>query len=410
MRLVLASLVLLLAASCSSSVPACGPSNCTGCCSASGACVVGSSTLDCGAAGAQCTQCALGSSCFLGQCSSTQTGGGSGSTGGGTGSTGGGGGATGGGGGSTGGGGGASTGGGGGNTGGGGGANTLIPNVMLLVDVSGSMNLPINPSDSQCPASCGTTTANLCPTACATRIGQLRAAISTWLSTRGSSLRLGLTTYPAGTACQVPTGPSVSLPAPTPTDEGTTSALQANASAINTTLQAIEPVGGTPTGDSLRTLASVSGLTSADSRADYVVLITDGLPNCNGSNVNALCGCSSSCTPAQTAACNCTTSACTSSLCSIGCLDGDGAVAAVTQLRNAGIKTAIIGFGADASSATAATVLDNMARAGGAGRVCPNGTTLECGGLICRADRTCEQSYYSAATANELQAALNTLF
>jgi hypothetical protein len=369
--------------------------------------VAGSSSLDCGTAGAQCVQCALASSCFLGQCSSTtQTGGGSGSTGGGGGSTtGGGGGATGGGGGSTGGGGGSTS-----TGGGGGGANTLFPNVMLLIDVSGSMNLPINPSDSQCPASCGTTTANLCPAACATRIGQLRSAISTWLSTRGSSLRLGLTTYPAGTMCQVPTGPSVSLPAPTTTDEGTTATLQANASAINTTLQAIAPVGGTPTGDSLRTLAAVSGLTSADSRADYVVLITDGLPNCNGSNANGLCSCGASCTSAQTAACNCTTSSCANSLCSIGCLDGDGAVAAVTQLRNAGIKTAVIGFGADASSATASTVLDNMARAGGAGRVCPNGTTIECGGLICRADRTCEQSYYSAATAKELQAALNTLF
>jgi len=266
---------------------------------------------------------------------------------------------------------------------------------MLVIDISGSMSLANDPSAPGCPAGCGFGV-NPCPVDCPTRISTLRAAMSSWLKTRGAMLRLGLTTYPSGPMCQSSATPSVNLPAATATDVGTSAVLQQNAATVNSTLQGLTPQGGTPTGDALRGLASLPGLIAADGRADYVVLITDGLPNCNMNNANALCTCGSNCTTTQVSACNCTTSSCATALCSLGCLDSMGAVSAVTQLQSAGIKRVVIGFGAEAASASTATVLDAMARVGGAPRLC-GGTP-------------CTQASYSAASTTELQAVLTSVF
>ncbi len=311
---------------------------------------------------------------------------------------------------------------GGGATGGGGGASidggALMPNVMLLIDTSGSMSLPINPQAVECPAGCGSSSTNLCPVPCPTRIAQLRSGVGNWLAARGTSVRLGLTTFPEGTLCQLPTSAAVALPAPSATDEGTASVLQQNASQISLALQARTPQGGTPTGPALTLLASTPGLTATDGREDFVVLITDGLPNCNANNTNAACTCNpslcgASCSAvcaAQTTACQCTTSTCTNALCSLGCLDTDATISAVSTLRTAGVRTIVVGFGADTASGPAITVLDAMARAGGAPRSCPNGTSAECGGLQCLSNRTCEQAFYRAQTSVELQAVLGALF
>ncbi|MGV3625878.1 MAG: hypothetical protein ACO1OB_34025, partial [Archangium sp.] len=77
----------------------CGPSNCTGCCDASGQCQSGLSGTACGQAGSMCVQCPS-NQCFAGAClpggsagggagtgGGATTGGGVGSTGGGDGST-----------------------------------------------------------------------------------------------------------------------------------------------------------------------------------------------------------------------------------------------------------------------------------------------------------------------------------
>lgn len=71
----------------------CGPSNCLGCCTASGLCDSGASQTACGAGGSRCDVCAGGQTCSaLGTCtfSNSGSGGGSGATGGGSGATGGG--------------------------------------------------------------------------------------------------------------------------------------------------------------------------------------------------------------------------------------------------------------------------------------------------------------------------------
>ena len=170
------------------------------------------------------------------------------------------------------------------------------------------------------------------------------------------------------------------------------------------------PQGGTPTGPSLTVVGALPGLNANDGRADYVVLLTDGLPNCNSNNANSLCACGASCTTTQISSCQCTTSACTGTLCSLGCLDSAGAITAISALNTSGIKTMVVGFGADVSAGAAPAVLDAMARAGGAPRSCPNGTVAECGGSTCLSNHTCQQAFYGAATASELQAVLEGLF
>ncbi len=49
---------------------ACGPSNCLGCCSSSGACVSGGSATQCGAGGLACVACGTGRTCASGTCQS----------------------------------------------------------------------------------------------------------------------------------------------------------------------------------------------------------------------------------------------------------------------------------------------------------------------------------------------------
>jgi hypothetical protein len=201
------------------------------------------------------------------------------------------------------------------------------------------------------------------------------------------------------------------LPAPSPNDVGTTQTNQTTASQVSVALQSSSPQGGTPTGPSLSMLSRQPSLTGNDGREDYVLLITDGLPNCNSTNANGLCACGTSCTPQQVSACQCTTSTCSGSLCSLGCLDSSGSVAAETSLANVGVKTIVVGFGPDVAAGSALTVLDAMARAGGVPRSCPNGTSAECGaGSTCLSNRTCDRAFYQASSSAELQGVLSQLF
>ncbi len=279
---------------------------------------------------------------------------------------------------------------------------------MFLIDGSGSMLLPVDSANSNCTPGCGTSGSNQCPTSCPTRIAELRSALSTWLGSRGDTARFGLTTYPAGTLCEPPTSTAVALPVATTGDQGQSGALLQNANAVVAAVASLAPGGGTPTAASLDFLLTVQGLQQSDSREDVVVLITDGLPNCNVNNANNLCTCGASCSSTQLSACQCTTATCTSTLCSRGCLDSIETIAAVSRLRAANIKTVVIGFGAELSSAVAVSTLDAIARAGGLPKTCPNGTSAECGGMACRSDRTCDQAHFTASNAVALIGVLDT--
>lgn len=124
------------------------------------------------------------------------------------------------------------------------------------------------------------------------------------------------------------------------------------------------PSGGTPTSATLAKLTpSLVGL----GRKTFVLLATDGGPNCN---VGAACDASQclpniegaeGCTPTF----NCCASSKTFPDAGANCLDTNASVAAVATLAKAGVKTLVVGI---PGSGPYASVLDEMAVAGGVPR------------------------------------------
>jgi|CXWL01.1.fsa_nt_gi hypothetical protein len=271
------------------------------------------------------------------------------------------------------------------------------PNMMILLDKSGSMNFAANPMNPNCPARCNET-ATPCPANCPTRIQELRAAMNTFLSTSGDVARMGLTIYPSNSQCGAAAASEVLVPVNTSDDIA--SDLQMTASQINARVQMQTVTGGTPTAGSL---LFVGGLPSLNDplRQDFVLLLTDGLPNCNENNTNA-------CT--NPTACRCTVTSCGTSLadtfCKRGCLDKDGSIAAVVNLKQRDIRTIVVGFGADfGTSGDGPEVLNAMAEAGGFAKACPMLTDAECGGAVGSCDKSvgvCVQKFYQASSATDL--------
>ena len=150
-----------------------------------------------------------------------------------------------------------------------------------------------------------------------TKWSAAKKAITTLATSYETALRLGLALFPYGGG-DCATGQVV---APIP----------ASAATILAKLGGTGPLGGTPTTVSLQAAKSyLDGL--SDGRKKYVLLITDGMPNCIAS---------------------CPT-----------CLDSANAVGAVTALRGAGYLTYVVGFG----SGVDPTTLNDMASAGGTAR------------------------------------------
>ncbi len=291
-------------------------------------------------------------------------------------------------------------------------SKALKPNIMMLVDKSGSMDFPTDATNPTCGSCQGTA----CPASCPTRLEDLKDAMSTFLNNSGTVARLGLTLYPDSSTNQCGSASSIDrqFPAPSAVDDGLDPDLQMKASEINSRIQMVTAGGGTPTGASLRFVGEYAGLNDADdSRDDFVLLLTDGLPNCNPNNVANICGCfaNSSCTPAQNAACACTGNCNHISSCSISCLDADGSVEAVRSLRMKSIKTIVVGFGADLANESGRNVLNALAKEGGFARTCPNGTDAECGSnnTCIVADKVCASAFYQAANGAELAQALTNI-
>src|SRR2546423_40455 len=95
-------------------------------------------------------------------------------------------------------------------------------------------------------------------------------------------------------------------------------------------------------------------------RKNFVLLLTDGLPNCNPSN------------SANPSTCSCTSNACgaAGSCSTLTCLDDVNTVGAISELKGRGISTLVVGFGADTACGNAPDVLDQMATAGGFPQSC----------------------------------------
>ncbi len=270
-------------------------------------------------------------------------------------------------------------------------AKSLKPNIMLLVDNSGSMTEPV--------ASGGT------------RIDNLKSAMADFLGEAGTLARFGLTVFPEnGVGSQTV---RVALPAPTSTDDGTDATLSTQANAVNDAIQLLTPAGGTPTAASLAFVGEEPGLNNTtDNRADFVLLLTDGLPNLNNANPNAICDCGTTCDQARKDACACTQGSCDSpGLCAVGCLDRDATVDTITGLYgNKSIGTIVIGFGDDLTTGDAADVLNAMARAGKQPRKCTEQEPNLCGNTqTCDSDKICSQAFYQAANSDELKTALRAI-
>ncbi|MEW5740796.1 MAG: adventurous gliding motility lipoprotein CglB [Myxococcota bacterium] len=286
-------------------------------------------------------------------------------------------------------------------------ARPPLPNVMLVVDRSGSMEAPIDPADPACAPGCGPGAP--CGTGCATRMSELKRAFGNLLTGPfANNARFSLTTFPSDLSCGGPAGVDSAFLG-SALDEPTE--IQAAAAAANARIQAMVAGGGTPTARALAFVGSLSVLQDP-ARRNLVFLLTDGLPNCNASNPNQVCTCQAAtcggCAPtapacaAQTSQCRCTLGSCGGARCSEGCLDDAAAVAAVQANRARGIETIVVGFGADVTTGDAPAVLDAMARAGGHVRDCT--TDADCGpGNSCEPSGRCARFFYSAANAQGLE-------
>lgn len=221
--------------------------------------------------------------------------------------------------------------------------------VYLVIDRSGSMNEP------------GTNPAM-------TKWDELNDAVTTALTQYDGAIEFGLLLYPTGQECAT-SGPQV----PPALDN-----LVPIIAALGE-----EPAGGTPTAAALNNAAASLATMGDAGTPKFVVLATDGGPNCNyGLSANPTC----SCTHAAAAAC------CTNAPdpCYAGqyCLDDDHTLAVIAGLAAAGIDTFVIGL---PGTAEYEGLLDEMAVAGQ--RPQPNADT----------------SYYAASDPDELVAALEAI-
>jgi len=127
-----------------------------------------------------------------------------------------------------------------------------------------------------------------------------------------------------------------------------------NANNVLATLGRTAPTGGTPTFDALRAAQAWyrANPPSGRVRGRYLLLATDGGPNCNASLVGATC----TCTNPRTG-CNLPRG-------ELACLDDDRTVNLLRELSGAGVATFVIGTPGDDPGSLPQT-LDRMAIAGG---------------------------------------------
>jgi hypothetical protein len=198
------------------------------------------------------------------------------------------------------------------------------PEVYLVVDRSGSMNLP------------GATPMK-------TRWEELKDAVDAALAQYESSIHFGLIMYPSGNECGT-SGPQVLFD-----KDGLVP--------INAQLNATTPAGGTPTAAALNNAAASLNEFGSMDAPKFLILATDGGPNCNYFlESNPTC----TCTDAMPEYC------CTNypGTCLLGsfCLDDAGTLGVLTALRGQGIDSFIIGL---AGTESYKALLDRMAEEGG---------------------------------------------
>jgi hypothetical protein len=302
-------------------------------------------------------------------------------------------------------------------------AKQLKPNLMLVLDRSGSMRLPFDPTPAAC-GTCGQTGQPSCdPATCPSRWDVLTSTATDFMSRHGTVARMGVAFYPtlSGATITDPGSnntsnfctPASNIDVAIPSSDSD-SDLQASADAVDFAIRRVgataSPLsggvgGGTPTGDSLVYVAANAGFGSTIQRQSFLLLMTDGLPNCNpnsGLNANV-----------NPAACDCTDGP-TSAVCTyypvLDCNDFNETARKVSNIRStSGVKTIVIGYG-DVFGSSAQQTLQQISLAGDFQRRCAAG-----GGECDPSDTACfgpnnpnlcTEQFFRATSKEQLSAAL----
>jgi hypothetical protein len=222
-------------------------------------------------------------------------------------------------------------------------------NILLVLDKSGSMQ--------QTPT--GFTVS---------KWEALKTSLHDALTPVKNKISLGLEMFPydastpialscSGNCCAMPTGAAAIN---VPIEPGVTAVDK-----ITTTVNGMSPGGATPTAKALdQALAYFTTGAGASLTDKYVLLATDGGPNCN----EGLTCTADKCTTNIDGSCSAGTNCCDSS--KISCLDSDQVIAKLEALKAAGVKTFVVGI---PGSEGYKTYLDQFANAGG--MTAPSGTT-----------------------------------
>jgi von Willebrand factor type A domain len=277
------------------------------------------------------------------------------------------------------------------------------PNVMLLVDKSLSMNQGLNGMDNVTPS----------------KLTVLRQAMRTALTDNALKARIGLTFFPKiddAAPCAPASKVSTALPS---ADDVSDAELAANAADAISKIDTTPAGGGTPTAASLAFVGSLDALKKVDpQRSNYILLVTDGLPNCNDALRPLACN---GAMPQVSAECNSTnpvnswaTTYCDpkSNSTTNQCLDREALIEQVRRLSANGITTIVVGFGTGTAGGAGEDVLNRTASISGFTRSCPKGTDAECGtGNNCDTSRNvCRLQFFQANDAKELSDSLRNIF
>ncbi|MBM4381543.1 MAG: adventurous gliding motility lipoprotein CglB, partial [Deltaproteobacteria bacterium] len=267
------------------------------------------------------------------------------------------------------------------------------PNLMLVVDKSGSMKDETPPRISELQRAMVGTSAD----------GFLTSPVTATVG------RMGLAVFPTASGSNpCGTGKMIYDIVNAPADEE--AALSTASQQIAAFIQGMGPSatnpdqqvsGGTPTAATLALIGSLPSL-NTEERDDFILLLTDGLPNCNaGLQGNQCIVCADGSPPP------CSPDA-------RSCLDDASAVTQIQSLNSRGVRTIVVGFGSDTAGTLAAPPLNAMAEAGGMPRKCvkPDGSRdpALCGSESCdAATNVCATRFYKSKNASELAAALQQI-
>lgn len=223
---------------------------------------------------------------------------------------------------------------------------TRPPKVMLVVDKSGSMKT-VASSETQWGCANDQSGNGYDPVGdCKwNTLKQMLVEDGGFLDAAGSQARIGLAIFSGPSGFDACSAGEILVPVP--------ESPGASKEAIRSKLDSVVPAGGTPMSSTLNNIAAdFDFMKKEQATPNFVVLITDGSPNCNAS----LAGCA-----------ECTNGGNPAQMCGDvrNCLDDVALASAVSRLRAKDVFTLVIGIGTVFSNPVARKALDDAAIAGG---------------------------------------------